>query len=310
MNRASGLRRRWALWVLLSAPVTTLAVDRACFQGSGHPPPHQRVAGLFAERRPVVPGTAAVILNGPISPAKHHARYWNNASLMLMTLRAVGFESVHVLQSDGISAAPDRQTRSFLGLVGTGRVVDSPRDLDGDGEEDVVGTGRLDDLRRTLADIGRSLPANGSMLLFITGHGQLRWERGLASVAMTWGGGEFTGEELDRMLREAIPPSCWVAVVATQCHSDLFLRRVSRPRTLLVASGRPLWIWSSEDYSVFPYHLAAAWIGREPSSGARLPGAPAASLREAVQAAARRVHTPEWPRYWTTGPDSAVPAPF
>jgi len=310
MNRLSRFRRRWALWVLLSAPVTILAVDRACFQGSGHPPPHQRVAGLFAERRPIVPGTAALILNGPISPAKHHARYWNNASLMLMTLRAVGFESVRVLQSDGTSAEPDRQTRSFLGLVGTGRLVDSPRDLDGDGVDDVVGTGRLDDLRRALADVGRSLPDNGKMLLFITGHGQLRWQRGLASVAMTWDAGELTGGALDGMLREAIRPSCWVAVVATQCHSDLFLQRVTRPQTLLVASGRPLWIWSSEDYSVFPYHLAAAWIGREPGTGDPLPQVPARTLREAVRVAIGRDHSPEWPRAWTTSPGSAVPAPF
>lgn len=310
MTRARGARRRWALWLLLSSPVTLLAVDRGCFGGSGHPPPHQRVQGLFAAQRPVLPGTAAIIVNGPISPAKHHARYWNNSSLVLATLKAVGFERTWVLQSDGASPGLDRQSRSFLGLVGTGRLRDSPLDLDHDGARDVSGSGTIEDLSRTLAEAGRWLPPDGRLLIFLTGHGQLRWRRGVAAVAMTWNGGELGGAELSRLLTESLPSSCWVAVVATQCHSNLFLGEVTRPRTLLVASGRPLWIWSSEDYSVFPYHLAAAWIGRDPATGERLPGGAAATLRDAVRRAIERDHSPEWPRFWISGPDSAVPAPF
>ncbi len=310
MMRTARLRRRWLLWLLLSTPVTLLVVDRGCFRGSGSPPLHQRVPGLFAVQHPTLPGTAAIVLNGPIAPAKHHARYWNNASLVFTTLKAVGFERIHVLQSDGTSRQPDRQTRSFLGLVGTGRLRDSPLDLDADGADDVNGPGTIDALSRALDDIGRSLPPDGRLLIFMTGHGQLRWRSGLTSAAMTWGAGELRGDELDRMLRQSIPPSCWVAVVATQCHSDLFLREVTRPRTLLVASGRPLWIWSSEDYSVFPYQLAGAWLGRDPSTGSILPGGPAATLRDAVRLACERDHTPEWPRYWIVGADASVPAPF
>lgn len=303
-------RRSWIVGLFLSMPVTLLAIDLACMQGSGVPPPHQRVRGLFAASRPMMPGTVAVIVNGSISPAMNHARYWNNTSLMFTALKSRGFERLVVLQSDGISHEPDRQSRSFLGMFGTGHLLDSPRDLDADGRDDVTGPGSIEAMSAALKDVGQSLRPDARLLVFLTGHGQLRVDGGLVSVAMMWGGGELRGKDLDRVLRASVPDTCWVAVIATQCHSKIFLDEVTRSHTLLVASGWPLWIWSTQDYSVFPYHLAGALLGRDPATGRILPEGMSANLREASRAARVRDHAPEWPRYWVIGDEAAVPAPF
>jgi hypothetical protein len=302
--------RAWIAALLLSTPLTLLVIDTACWRTSAGPPPHQRVAGVFRPVRQTLPGTAAIIVSGPISPAKNHARYWNNASLMFSTLKAVGFERVSVLQSDGSSPAPDRQARSFLGMFGTGRLVDSPRDLDGDGTEDVNGPGTIGALGAALVDAGRAVGPGGRILLVMIGHGQLRVRGGISSVAMMWDGAELRGDELNRLLRASVPDACWVAVVATQCHSQLFLDEVTRPRSVLIASGRPLWIWSTVEYGVFPYHLAGALLGRNPKTGVARPEGAWATLRDAVRAAASRDHTPEWPRTRVIGDESVVPAPF
>jgi len=302
--------RSWILGLLLTTPVTLVLIDQACWQGSGSPPPHQKVSSLFAPTRPVMPGTVGVIVGAAISPAKNHGRYWNNTSLMLSALKATGFERLIVLQSDGAWPGPDRQQRSFLGLVGTGHLLDSSRDFDADGRDDVHGPATVDALATTLREVGRSLRPGDRLLLFFTGHGQLRIGGGLHSVAMMWEGGELRGTQLDGLLRASIPDSCWVAIVATQCHSKMFLDEVTRPRTLLIASGAPLWIWSTQDYGVFPYHLAGALLGRDPATGRILPEGMSPTLREATRAARARDHTPEWPRYWVIGNEAALPAPF
>jgi len=258
-----------------------------------------------------MPGTLALIINGALSPQKNHARYWNNTSLVYATFKAWGFERIAVLQSDGISPAPDRRERSFMGMFGTGDLLDSPLDLDGDHIDDITGDATLVSLERSLSDLGRIMKPGSRLALYFTDHGQLRldgWK--IRGVAMLWNGGELRGSELDRLLQKYIPESCWVAVIATQCHAKLFLDEITRPKTLLIASGRPLWIWSTQDYSVFPYHFCGAILGRDPATGAALPEGPSGNLREAVRAASARDHAPEWPIAWTIGDGSSIPNPF
>jgi hypothetical protein len=303
------LKRFIKIFAVIAAIV--LSADYFFFQSSGYPPPHLKVPELFSPARPIVPDTAALIVNGAISPRKNHARYWNNTSLMYATCKAWGFEHIAVLQSDGISPAPDHQARSFLGMFGTGDLIDSPRDLDGDRSDDISADATLASLERSLSDLGSRMKPGSRLVLFFTDHGQLRLDGGkLTSVAMLWGGGELRGKELDRLLRKCVPETCWVAVIATQCHSKLFLDEVTRPRTLLVASGRPLWIWSTQDYSVFPYHLCGAMLGRDPATGAALAEGSSKNLRAAVRAASARDHTPEWPIAWIVGDSATIPDPF
>ena len=258
-----------------------------------------------------MPGTVALIVNGAISPGKNHPRYWNNTSLVFATLKARGFERLFVLQSDGLSPARDRQARSFIGMFGTGTLLDSARDLDGDRIEDVAGPGTIEALERAVRDLGRTMRPDSRLLVFFTDHGQLRMQgTRFRGVAMMWDGGELRGEDLDRMLRSSVPAGCWVGIVAAQCHSKLFLNEVTRPNTLLIAAGVPLWIWSTQDYSIFPYHLCGALLGRAPASGAALAEGVSMTLRDAVRAACARDHAPEWPVLWVNGDPALIPAPF
>ncbi len=96
-------------------------------------------------------------------------------------------------------------------MFGTGTLLDGPRDLDGDGAEDVAGPGTLEALESELRELGRGMREQSRLLIFLTDHGQLRWSGiGLTGVAMMWQGGELRGRELDRMLRAYVPDSCWV----------------------------------------------------------------------------------------------------
>jgi hypothetical protein len=304
-------RLRWIIGIIATTAAVLLSVDYFLFKGSGFPPPHLKIPGLFSPAREIIPGTFALIVNGAISPQKNHARYWNNTSLMYATFKTWGFEHIEVLQSDGISPVPDRQARSFIGMFGTGHLLDSPRDLNGNGSDDVNGDATLISLERSLSELGRLMKSDSRLALCLTDHGQLRLDgRKLTSVAMLWNKDELRGKELDRLLRRYVPETCWVAVIATQCHAKLFLNEVTRSRTMLVASGRPLWIWSTQDYSVFPYHFCGAILGRDPATGAALPEGSSNNLREAVRAASARDHAPEWPITWIVGDNASVPAPF
>jgi len=308
--------RRWLrrLAILLGAIALALvAVDWLCFQGSGFPPPHVAVFKGLPKRGPI-PGRVALVVNGAIDPRKNHARYWNNTSLAYCTLTALGYEKVVVLQSDGRSPAPDRTTRSFMGVVGLGEPVDSALDLDGDGDGDVAGPATKAAMQDALQGLGQGLMAGDTLTVMLTDHGQLRLDGlSLRAVAMLWGA-ELTGAEFDGMLRAAVPPEVWVAVVATQCHSSLFLDEVTRERTVLMASGWPLWIWSTQDYSVFPYHFCQALVQRDLETGAFLAGDEdgdgVVTLGEAFATACRRDHAPEWPVRRIVGKMADIPTSF
>ena len=315
LERPSRWRRyaKYFLLLVLSAPFSLFAIDQLFFQGSGHPPPHLKVKGLFPQKE-IQTGRFALIINGGLSPAKHHPRYWNNSSLVFCTLKSQGFEQIRVLQSDGLSAEPDQQRRSFLGMYGTGNLMDSPTDLDGDGRVDVQGAATATNIKSQLSDLGKLMTEKDLLFIFITDHGQLRWEQGsLRSVAMLWGE-EFYGRDLQQWIKSSIGPEVWVAILAAQCHSALFLDEFSRENTVLMASGWPLWIWSSQDYSIFPYHFCEALLSRSPTNGEALPGDPdkdgVVTLGEAFDLACQRDHVPEWPQRRIVGNMANVPKFF
>ncbi len=318
MNGERALQRpyRWRRYLkyfgllLLSTPFTLFLVDNFFFQGLGHPPPHLKIKGLF-KPSPIVTGRFALIINGGLSVEKNHARYWNNTSLFYCTLKSLGWEQIRVLQSDGLSSAPDRQKRSFMGIIGTGELMDSPLDLDGDGQNDVQGPATIEAIKKELKDIGQLMTANDTLFIVLTDHGQLRLQGStVRSVAMLWGQ-EFYGRELDTWVKETIPADAWVSILAAQCHSGIFIDEIKRDRTVLMASGWPLWIWSDQDYSVFPYRFCEALLRRSPLDGIPVPGDPNGdgfvSLGEAFSLAYKRDKVPEWPVRRIVGNMANVP---
>lgn len=301
------------LWVSLVLLVLTVIADRIWFQGSGHPPPHLKIPGLFSQGSPL-PGTYALLVNGAIRPKKNHPRYWNNISLMFGTLKHMGFESIQVLNSDGTSPSPDRLQRAFLAFFPYGETEDSPQDLDGDGRPDISGPATRKQLALALRSIGEQIPPEGRLFLFFTDHGKLRFRRGRFYAVVRLWGEEISGEELNRLLLETLPPEIWVTILAAQCWSVEFLKRIDRPRTILMAPGRPNWIWSDHDYSIFPYLFCEALLQRSPKTGTAKPGDPNldgfVSFQEAFELARKRDHAPEWPIMWIVGDGSPVPPPF
>lgn len=278
-----------------------LLLDTFFFRGSGYPPPHFN----FSHRFPTDPtrhGTAALIVSGGISPGKNHARYWNNISLAYMALRCRGVERIIALQSDGADPLPDRQARSFLALYGTGKLLNSLIDLDGNGTPDISGPATRNALRTALRKIGATLPSDGRLFIFLTDHGQIRF-RGFSihSVLMLWGE-EMSGDEFDRLLTETLPPTILVTILAAQCHSKIFLNEITRRNTILMAVGRPYWIFSDQDYSVFPFHFFSSLLGIDLSNGESLPEGKSPTLQKAFSAACARDHAPEWPVMWFPNP--------
>ena len=127
-------------------------------------------------------------------------------------------------------------------------------------------------------------------------------------------GEELSGEELNDLLLETLPPDIWVTILAAQCWSANFLKSIERPRTILMAPGRPNWIWSDHDYSIFPYLFCEALLQRSPKTGATKTGDPNGdgfvSFREAFELARKRDHAPEWPIMWIVGDGTPIPYPF
>ncbi len=116
------------------------------------------------------------------------------------------------------------------------------------------------------------------------------------------------------MIRAHIPDVCWIAVLAAQCWSRWFLEDVTRPNTLLIAPGRPIWIWSSQDTSIFPQRFCEALLEKSVTGGgvvrADTNGDGLVTFREAFSSACARDHTPEWPLLWVNGGSSAMPESF
>ena len=299
---------------LISLVLLMVIADRAFFQGQGFPPPHLKLTGLLPSS-PAREGTWALLINGGVRPDKNYPRYWNNVSLVYGTLKSLGWQKIAVLNADGLSREPDQSGRAFLGMFTSGGgLTDSPTDLDQDGRPDIQGPATKAELARAFADIGRGMRPGDSLFVFITDHGKLAPVDGrLKPIAGLWGD-RLAGRELDALLRAHIPESCWAAVLAAQCWGRSFLKDVTRPNTLLIAPGRPNWIWSNQDYSIFPQRFCEALLGKSVVSGnpvrADTDGDGTVSLREAFRSACARDHTPEWPLLWVNGDASAMPEIF
>jgi len=94
----------------------------------------------------------------------------------------------------------------------------------------------------------------------------------------------------------------------------MFLKRVTRPNTMLMTPARPNWIWSGQNYSVFPYHFCEALLGKKPKTGDPVEADEnvdgMVTFREAYRYAKKNDHTPEWPILWFNGDPAEMPAWF
>ncbi len=269
-------------------------LDKVAFDTPWAPPPHLETLSKLDMQVDQKSGVA-LLVNGGFGIGKNHRRYWNNLSLMYFALKKQGWRKIIVLDADGLKGAPDQEERSYLGMFSTGTRVDSAFDLDGNGTDDVHGAATIQNFTTALETVKKELLPGEDIFLFLTDHGQLRWNSGLDSVALFWHQ-EFTSKDFASTIN-ILPKDHKLTILAAQCHSSLFLKHVSRPNTELIASGYPLWIWSTQDYSVFPYHFAAALLGVDPTTGQALHSRDKGitDFKKAFEYARRHDHAPEWP---------------
>lgn len=187
-----------------------------------------------------------------------------------------------------------------MGVHGLAPLLDSPLDLDHDGNNDVRGPATKEAISESLALLGKQMGAGDCLVVALTDHGQLRLEGSrLRSVAMLWGE-EMTGTWFGTAIEAHVPATASVLLLAAQCHGALFLDEITRDRTVCIAPGWPLWIWSDQDYSVFPYHFCGALLQKDPATGSRIAadenGDGTVTFGEAFVVACRRDHVPEWPQ--------------
>ncbi|MBK7892042.1 MAG: hypothetical protein IPJ84_14745 [Bdellovibrionales bacterium] len=283
------------IYALVSFVFFAIALDYFAFNTPWAPAPHLSVLKNVKPEPTKEKSGVALLINGGFGVGKNHRRYWNNLSLMYIALKAQGWRKIIVLDADGTKGLPDQEKRSFLGMFSTGSMVDSSFDLDQDGVDDVSGAATRRELELAINKVKNEVQPNEEIFIFLTDHGQLRWDSGLDTVAMLWHE-ELTSKDFAKMI-DVLPKENRLTILAAQCHSSLFLKPIQRANTELIASGFPLWIWSTQDYSVFPYHFAAALLGIDPLNGKPLDTKAEArmSFEKAYEIAKSNDHAPEWP---------------
>ncbi len=162
---------------------------------------------------------------------------WSTTAMMYSTLTKtcqVPKERIQVFMSDGKNSAEDANLAGALRIRGKQIVlpVDSPRDLDGDGAEDVDGAATPGELERSLAGFAQSLTAGDSLWIFIGSHGCYRGVKPgpefKDSLFLGWSDGfsESIITDEDFALWTA-PIRCPVAIAMYPCFSGGFIDDVT-----------------------------------------------------------------------------------
>lgn len=110
-----------------------------------------------------------VLISGGENPGLNGIRYWCDIAMMYSTLTlkyGVPKRNIRVYMSDGRSTGYDAN------LDDDGyKLVDSPRDLDGDGSSDVTDAATKSNVRSCFATLRSRLKADDQLFVLVTGHG-------------------------------------------------------------------------------------------------------------------------------------------
>lgn len=163
-----------------------------------------------------------VILSGGAGKVSNGIRFWSDAAMLYATLTkkyGVNKDHIYALISDGNSTEEDAN----LNGDDTPVLVDSPRDLDGDGVEDVTDAATKDNLQKCLAKLKRKLGRNDQLFIFMTSHGSSDGTSGADNhdcrISM-FSGGSLRDDELASWTKDFNVP---VAVAVESCYSGGFV---------------------------------------------------------------------------------------
>lgn len=110
-----------------------------------------------------------VLISGGSNPYLNGIRFWSDTAMLYSTLTlkyGVPKSNIYVYMSDGLSDGADANLDDDWYAL-----VDSPCDLDGDGNADVTGAATKSDINACLASLRSRLTADDQLFVFITGHG-------------------------------------------------------------------------------------------------------------------------------------------
>ncbi|MCR5413403.1 MAG: hypothetical protein K6F50_01585, partial [Kiritimatiellae bacterium] len=169
-----------------------------------------------------------VLISGGQMPKMNGIRFWSDTATFYSTLTkkyGVPKEQIKVYMSDGNSTGLDANLASTRSGV-TPILVDSPKDLDGDGESDITGAATWNNISECFANYRSWLGPGDQLFVFITSHGFQDGVSGSSNYDSGFclfdsdGYGEIMDDELADWTEHI---ECPVAFAIETCHSGGFI---------------------------------------------------------------------------------------
>lgn len=226
-----------------------------------------------------------VLISGGADPESNAIRFWADTAMLYSTFTrkyGVPKSQIHVLMSDGGDPDADANLGDYENTV----LVDSPTDLDGDGESDVDGAATWDNMNNLFTNtLPKTVTADSQVFVFIVSHGSSDGTAGVynRSCFAYLYSAEYTTVFSDVALAnmtKGLP--CPVAFAIETCYSGGFIDDLTATsdRVVLTAcdhyesslgtGGHGRWgsagIGSTSAYDTWAVALAAAVRGRWPAS--------------------------------------------
>ena len=194
-----------------------------------------------------------VLISGGATPARNGIRFWSDTAMFYSTLRlkyGVPKNHIYVFMSDGNSTGADAN----LGSESSPVLVDSPKDLDGDGVSDITLHASRDSIDeggnlydgiwgyfndKFFPDLRSKLTVNDQLFIFVTSHGGAlvdssgNPQAGMATISL-FDNDYFTNEELQDWIGGF---SCPVAVALQTCWAGGFVSTLTATANRVVATS-------------------------------------------------------------------------
>ena len=165
----------------------------------------------------------AVIISGGMRWDTNHESFWNTCSAMYKTLLEIyGYyeDNIYVLISDGLSWQIDAITSGNI-------PISSPHDLDDDGDDDIIGAAKKDniiDVFNTLSDI---LDEDDYLFVYTTDHG------GVGFINL-WHEKMYDNEFADAL---SVVNAGYISILLDMCYSGSFISSLSNQNRVIVTSS-------------------------------------------------------------------------
>ena len=194
-----------------------------------------------------------VLISGGATPAKNGIRFWSDTAMFYSTLRlkyGVPKNHIYVFMSDGNSTGADAN----LGSESSPVLVDSPKDLDGDGVGDITlhasttvveeGGQQYNNIwyyfnDKFFPDLRSKLTANDQLFIFVTSHGGALLDGngnptpGVSTISL-YNGEYFSDGEMQDWIGGF---SCPVAVALQTCWAGGFISTLTATANRVVAAA-------------------------------------------------------------------------